>query len=127
MRRLLVLGVCLTGLAVSGVASAPAVSEPAARPLAKCVEPRFRGVAYWRRDLRATWLRVGARIGTVEIYRHYAFECLKQTRPVYRLRGIAPAVALSLGGSSRQLLIRHDVCLLGGRSDVWLVRCLRAH
>ena len=126
MRRLLVLGVCLTGLAVSGVASAPAASEPTARPLTKCVEPRFRGVAYWRRDLRATWLRVGARIGTVEIYRNYTFECRKETRPVYQLRGIAPAVAISLGGSSRQLLVRLGVCEhLRDRNDASLVRCLR--
>ncbi len=125
MKGLLVVGVCLAGLAVSGVASR-AASEPTTRPVTTCLGPRFQGVSYRPRELRTTWLRVGPLIGTIEDYGPYGRKCIRSTRAVYRLRGIAPAVALSLGGSSRRLIIRWGVCDEPvRRSDAWLVRCLR--
>ena len=90
-----------------------------------CLGPSFRGIQYRERTLRTTrFVRVGNRIGSADFYRPIASGCTKVHRAVFRIHGIAPRVALSLG-SRRDLLIRLDVCLLGGRSDRWLINCLK--
>jgi hypothetical protein len=84
--------------------------------------------------LGATWLRVGPRLGTMLL----VTECkptwtgandppraFGRTHRIYRLLGISPRVALSLGGSSRRIMLARSVCEPPPTSDAALVRCLR--
>ena len=126
MTRFRISTACLFGVLVA----ATAVALPAgagARPLTKCVAPEFHGAFYWQHTLRYTWLRVGPSAGTVLIHRYYGGHCIPVTRRAHRLRGIAPSVAVSLGGSSRVLLIRERICEQpeGRLPDALLVQCLR--
>jgi hypothetical protein len=140
VRRLLAVCVSFAGLAVAGAAfSAPSPERGAGPPPIhkKCEPPQFRGASYGFHTLQTTWLRVGASIGAADVVTLCVDTCTEanpcrietEPRRVHRLRGIAPRVAVSLGGSSRQLLINAAFCQKhigdGVSGDAALVRCLR--
>jgi hypothetical protein len=114
---------CAVVLALGGVASL-APTEPAASPATRCVPPSFRGQYYWQHTLRTAWVRVGERVGTARFFRNVNLQCLAEWRSVHRLKAVPIGRALSVGGSSRMLLVRLRVC--EGRSDAALIRCLKS-
>jgi hypothetical protein len=127
MRRLVVIFVVVAAL---GVAASPASSDRF--PVPRCPDPHFRGVSYaYPYTFRTAWFRVGKPLGAV-----YVVDVCNatpndpqegRTVRVFRLKGLKPNVALSVGGSSRQLLIRsssrcvRDELLIESQ----IVRCLR--
>ena len=83
---------------------------------AACERSRhFRGVSFQGPHvLGATWFRVGARLGSMLIVTDCKAKwtgpddpprALGRTHRIYRLKGVSPRVALSLGGSSRRILL----------------------
>jgi hypothetical protein len=125
MSRLIVVGsIALCMLAVVGAAS-PAAGRTDGSAL-RCIPAEFKGATYVPRTLETTWLPVGARLGTGYLIRPRGLsECLREPRRVHRLKGIAPTAALSIGGSSRFLLVRLGIACDVGLGDGALVRCLR--
>ncbi|MBD0347563.1 MAG: hypothetical protein ICV59_00300 [Thermoleophilia bacterium] len=81
----------------------------------------FGDAAYELRVLRNAWVRVGPSFSPAE---RQAGSAVSTTR-THQLRAFPPRVALSLGGSSRRLLIREGICP-SARTEGQLLRCLRA-
>jgi hypothetical protein len=131
MRRLAVILVVLAGL---GAAAAPASSDRSARPTG-CLAPHFRGVSYtFPLTFRTAWFRVGKPLGAVSVVtvcKDYGTpndppRVEGRTVRVFQLKGFKPTVALSAGGSSRQLLIRSSTrCVPDVLIESALLRCLR--
>jgi hypothetical protein len=121
--RLFVAVAGAAALALGGVGSL-APTEPAAAPATRCVPPSFRGQYYWQHTLRTVSVRVGERVGAARFFRNVNLQCLAEWRSVHRLKAVPIGRALSVGGSSRVLLVRLGICQLGGRSDAWFIRCL---
>ena len=120
--RLLVAFGCAAVAALGGVASL-APPEPVASPATRCVPPSFRGQYYWQHSLKTASMRVGERVGTARFFRNVNLNCVAEWRSVHRLKAVPIGRALSVGGSSRVLLVRLGVC--ERRSDAALVRCLK--
>jgi hypothetical protein len=77
------------------------------------------GVSYRARELRTAWVRVGRRFAPAT-----PVGCAGATTSAHVLAAFPPRTALSLGGSSRRLLIREGVCVTA-RMESQLLRCLR--
>jgi hypothetical protein len=135
MRRLAI-AVCVA-VAGLGATASPASSDRSARPTG-CMPPHYRGVFYTGPYTFTTArFRVGRPLGTVAI----PTVCKDYGSPsdpprveyrsvrVYRLKGFNPKVALSVGGSSREILIRalpRPACIPGDVvTESQILRCLR--
>jgi hypothetical protein len=124
MFRLLVAVACTIALALVGVGSL-APTEPAASPATRCAPASFRGQSYWQHTLRTASVRVGERVGTAMFWRNVNLRCFAEWRYVHRLRAVPVGRALSVGGSSRVLLVWLGICE-ESRSDTALLRCLKS-
>jgi hypothetical protein len=104
-----------------------------ARP-ASCPVPGvyFQKVRYERKRLAISFLRVGRLIGAAPVVGGPCCDVMPCPPPspappplrVYGLVGIAPRTALSVGGSSRAILVASDRCKKRLREQA-LLRCLR--
>ena len=88
----------------------------------RCASPAtvVAGNSYALRVLRRAWVRVGPRFERPAP----ATGCRVLGSRTHRLRAFEPHVALSLGGSSRRLLVRDGICP-NARTEFLLLRCLR--